>query len=95
VEAHPQDAHEEVDGVAGKVSFRPAPVAVFEDEAGVGGQFIVARFALDECQAAPLQEGNQRGQAGVADLFTGPARAGGVACVTRGVGHSLFSSGVG
>jgi hypothetical protein len=29
----------EVDGVAGQITLRPAPVAVFDDESGMGGQF--------------------------------------------------------
>jgi len=37
VEREAEHLHEEVDGVAGLVAFRPAPVAVFDDEAGEGG----------------------------------------------------------
>lgn len=95
VEAHSEHAHEEVDGVAGEVSFRPAPVAVLDEQSGMSGQFKVARLSFDELEAALLQQRNQRGQPGGADLFAGPARAGGVGGVTRGVAHSLLSSGVG
>ena len=38
VEGQAEDLDEEVDGVAGQIAFRPAPVAVFDDEAGIGGQ---------------------------------------------------------
>ena len=31
-------------GVAGEIPFRPAPVAVFDDEAGIGGQDKIARL---------------------------------------------------
>jgi len=37
-----QDLDEEVDGVAGPVAFGPAPIAVFGDQAGNGGQDQVA-----------------------------------------------------
>ena len=38
----------EVDGVAGQIAFRPAPVAVFHDEAGIDWQRKIARLADDE-----------------------------------------------
>ena len=43
VEAHSQDSHAEVDGVAGQVAFGPAPVALLDDQTGIGGQSEVAR----------------------------------------------------
>ena len=54
VEAHPEHAHEEVNGVAGQVALRPAPIGVFEEETGMSGQFKVARLSFDEWEAAPL-----------------------------------------
>ena len=39
---------EEVDGVALEVALGPAPVALFEDETGEGGQLEVARLLSDE-----------------------------------------------
>ena len=94
VEAHPEDLREEVDGVAGLVAFGPAPVAVFDDESGMGGQNKVARLVFDEGETAPLEQRNERGDSGGADLFAGPARPW-VARRVRGGCHSLFSSGVG
>jgi hypothetical protein len=38
----------EVNGVAGELSFRPAPAAVFDDGAGIGGQNRIARLAGGE-----------------------------------------------
>ena len=38
----------EVNGVAGEVAFGPAPVNVFGDEAGIGGQNKFTRLAGDE-----------------------------------------------
>jgi hypothetical protein len=48
VKAHSQNLDEQVDGVAGQIPFRPAPVAVFEDQTGMGGQFKVARLSFEE-----------------------------------------------
>jgi hypothetical protein len=44
----------------------------------MGGQFKVARLAFDELEAAPLEQRDERGEAGGADLFAGPARGGSV-----------------
>lgn len=76
MEAHPEDLHEEVNGVAGEVAFRPAPVAVFDDESGMGGHNKVARLVFDERESAPSEQRNERGHPGGADLFAGPARPG-------------------
>ena len=76
VEGQAEDLDEEVNGVAGQVALGPAPVAVFDDQAGIGGQVKVARLACDELEPALLEQRDQRGQAGGADLFAGPARAG-------------------
>ena len=42
----------EVNGVAGQIAFGPAPVTVFYDQAGIGGQNKIARLACDEFKAA-------------------------------------------
>ena len=52
MEGEAENAHEEVNNVAGLVAFGPAPVAVLEDENGIGGQGEVARLAFDELEAA-------------------------------------------
>jgi len=52
METHAQDVDEEVDGIALEVALRPAPVAFFEDETGVGGQLEIARLLLNQRQAA-------------------------------------------
>ena len=92
VEGQAEDLDEEVNGVAGLVVLGPAPVAVFEEQARIGGQFEVVGRATEQYEAALLQEGRQRGHAGGPDLFMGPARR---ARVSRWVGHRLSSSGVG
>ena len=43
MEGQAEDLDVEVDGVAGELAFGPAPVAVFDDEAGIGGQNEVVR----------------------------------------------------
>jgi len=42
----------EVDGVAGEVAFGPAPIAVFDDETGTGGQNEVVRLPCDDFESA-------------------------------------------
>ena len=74
VEAQAENLDEQVDGIAGQIPFGPAPVAVFKEESGMGGQFKVARLSFEEWEAAPLKERNERCQPGGADLFAGPAR---------------------
>ena len=37
VEGQAEDLDVEVDGIASEVAFGPAPVTVFDDEAGIGG----------------------------------------------------------
>ena len=76
MEAHPQDLNAEVDGVAGQVPFRPAPITVFEEQAGMAGQLKVAGVAFAQGQPALLQLGDERHQTGGADLFAGPAGSG-------------------
>ena len=89
MEGEAEDLDVEVNGVAGEVSFGPAPVTVFDEETGVGRQNKIARLAFDDLEAALLQERNQRGQSGGADLFARPPDI-----FKRWVGHSLFSNAV-
>ena len=89
VEGVAQHLDMEVNGVAGEVAFGPAPIAVFDDEAGIGGQNKIARLAGDELESVLLQQWNQRGQPGGADLFACPPDI-----FKQWVGHSLFSNGV-
>ena len=62
MEAHPQDLDAEVDGVAGQMAFGPAPVAVFEEEARMGGQFKVVGVAFAQGQTTLLQQGDERNE---------------------------------
>ena len=52
VEGEAEDLDVEVNGVAGEVALRPEPVAVFDDEAGIGGQNKIARLAWDDLESA-------------------------------------------
>jgi hypothetical protein len=93
VEGQAEDLDVEVNGVPGQISFRPAPVAVFDDETGKGGQDKIASLAGDELESVLLQQRNQRSQPGGADLFARPPwvlRT----TMRRWVGHSLFSNAV-
>ena len=93
VEGMAEDLDVEVNGVAGEVApLRPAPVTVFDDETGIGGQNKIARLARDDFEPALLEQRHQRCQPGGADLFARPPWP--LAARIRGVGHSLFSSGV-
>ena len=56
VEGQAEDLDMEVNGVAGEVALRPAPVAVFDDEAGKGGQNKIARLAGDELETVFLEQ---------------------------------------
>ena len=89
MEGQAEDLDVEVNGVAGEVAFRPAPVAVFDDEAGIGGQNKIAGLAGDELKSAVLEQRHQRCQPGGADLLARPPDI-----FRRWVGHSLFSNGV-
>ncbi len=60
MEAHAQDVDEEVDGIALEVALRPAPVAFFDDETGVGGQFEIARLGRDELDALLFEQWGQQ-----------------------------------
>ena len=52
VEGEAEHTHAEVNGVAGQVALGPAPIAVFDDRGGIGGQEEVAGLAFDELEAA-------------------------------------------
>ena len=60
VEGQAEDLDVEVDGVAGQIALGPAPVTVFDDEAGIGGQNKIARLACDEFQPALLEQRKRR-----------------------------------
>lgn len=94
VEGQAEDLDVKVNGVAGEVALRPAPVTVFDDQAGIGRQNKIARLARDDLKAALLEQRHQRCQAGGADLFARPPWALRTT-MRRWVGHSLYASGVG
>lgn len=75
MEGQAGDLDMEVNGVAGEVPFRPAPVGVFDDEVGIGGQNIIVGLAGDELESAVLEQRHQRCQPGGADLFARPPDA--------------------
>lgn len=89
VEGQAEHLDVEVNGVAGEVAFGPAPVTVFDDETGIGGQNKIARLSRDELESAFFQDLNQWSQSRGTDLLPGPSG------FIEWVGHSLFSSGVG
>ena len=91
MEGHAENLDVEVYGVAGEISFRPAPVAVFDDETGIGGQDKIVRLACDKLESALLQQWKQRSQSGGAYLFARPALGLGT-IMGRWVDHSLFSN---
>ena len=93
VEGQAEDLDVEVNGVASEVAFGPAPVGVFDDEAGIGGQNKIAGRLGNELESALLKQRHQRCQPGGADLFARPPWALRTT-MRRWVGHSLFSSGV-
>src|SRR5271165_3935834 len=98
MEGEAEDLDMEVDGVAGQIAFGPAPVGVFDDEAGIGGQDKIARFAFDQFESAFLEERNQRGETGGADWLARPGLCRRPPMLTTGITrgcHSLFSIGVG
>jgi hypothetical protein len=69
VEGMAEDLDVEVNGIAGEIPFWPAPVTVFDDETGIGGQNKIARLAGDELESVLLQQRHQRREPGGADLF--------------------------
>ena len=93
MEGEAEDLDVEVDGVACKVSLGPAPVAVFDEETGIGGQNKIARLLFDDLVSAFLEQGKQRCQPCGADLRALPAESP-VVCIRGAVDHSLSSSAV-
>ena len=82
MERQAEDPDAEVNGIAGQMSFRPAPIAVFDDEPGISGQDEIARVLGEELKFALLEQRRQRCHTGGPDL---PARP---ACgFKRGVGR--------
>ena len=79
----------EVNGVAGQIAFGPAPIGVFDDQTGKGGQNKIARLPCDELKPALLEQRHERSHTGGADLLTCPSG------FIEWAGHSLSSSGVG
>src|SRR5206468_3496526 len=75
MEGEAEHLDEEVNGVASQIALGPAPVTVFEDETGIGGQTKIVRFAYDELESALLEQWCQRGQPCGTDLFSRPARS--------------------
>src|SRR5436190_19056229 len=89
IEGQAENLDEEVDGVACQLALWPTPIAVLDEQALVSGQFKIDGRQLDELEASPAQQGNQRSHAGGADLLSRPAvGATGVVC------RSHFASGV-
>jgi len=78
VEGEAEDLDKEVNGVAGLVTLRPAPVAVFDDEAGIGRDLKVSCLLLDELECSFLEQRQQGSHSGGADLLTSPAGSNGV-----------------
>ncbi len=46
-----------MNGIAGQVAFGPAPIVVFDDQAAIGGQDKMTRFAWEDLDSALLQQG--------------------------------------
>ena len=91
VERGAEDFDAKVDGVASEVALRPAPVAFFNDEAGIAVDGVIARVSLVEFESAALEDRKDRRQSGGADLIASPA-----GCrVVQGGCHNPSSNGVG
>ena len=73
VEGQTKNLDMEVNGIAGQIAFRPAPVTVFDDEAGIGGQNEIVRLVGDELESALLEQRHQRREPGGADLPPAPS----------------------
>ena len=56
MEGQAEDLDAEVNGIAGQISFRPAPIGLLEDETGIGGQTKIARLACDDLEPALVQQ---------------------------------------
>ena len=74
VERQAESLDEKVDGIASHVAPGPTPVAVFDQQPGMGGQFEIAGGQLKELEAAFLKQRSQRGDPVGADLVAGPRR---------------------
>ena len=72
-EGQAEDLDAEVNGIAGEVALRPAPIAVLDDEARISGQSKIACIVCDELESALLEQRREGGQSGGADLLAGPA----------------------
>ena len=72
VEGQAEHLDMEVNGVAGQIAFGPAPVAVFDDETGIGGQNKIAGRARNDLETALLEQRQQRREPGGADLLARP-----------------------
>ena len=73
VEGQAEDLDVEVDGIASEVAFGPAPVTVFDDEAGIGGQNKIARLACDELESVFLEQWRQGRESRGANLLARPS----------------------
>jgi hypothetical protein len=60
VEGQAEDLDTDVNGVAGQISFRPTPTAVFEEDAGTGRRLKIARLICQELKHALLEQANLR-----------------------------------
>jgi hypothetical protein len=76
MEGEAEDFREEVDGVARLISFGPAPIGVFDEEALVCEHFEVLGGAFVEPKAPFLEQRSQGSHAGGADLLPGPGLGG-------------------
>jgi len=98
MEGEAEHAHKEVDGVAGQIALGPAPVALFDQEAFIAGQFEVVGGPFEQLEAALLEQRRQGGEAGRPDLLVSPSAGlwalARDAVIKAWVGHSLSSSGV-
>jgi len=93
MEGQAENLDVEVNGVASEVALGPAPVTVFDDEAGIGGQNKIAGLLGNELKPALLKQRHQRRQPGGADLLARPPWALRTT-MRRWVDHSLFSNAV-
>ena len=76
VEGQAEDLDVEVNGIAGQMALGPAPVAVFDDETGVGGQRVGG------CVVGAAAARERAGQRGFARAPTGCFQAKGWSSTT-------------
>ena len=86
VQGEAQDMDEEVDGVPGFVPSWPAPITVFDNQTWKSGQNEIACGFFDELKSALLEQWQQQGVPGGADLLTRLPRLWGEGC------HSLYAN---